>query len=385
MAACSGASAEDPKGLYSTLGVDVKADVSEIRRAYRRLALRWHPDKNQDDPSATAQFQQISSAYEVLSDAERRALYDNTGCIDAEEAEAADAEHAADIFASFLFRGFDEDLDPEEQAMLDEFMRLAGAGTFKRSRGRGGRKKGRGSRGGKSAKSRSSRQQMAEEAMMAEVMAAVAGMTVKETETVPVCPAGHQLKRRKAEAEYECDLCGRDILVGKRVFECKKCDWCMCQKCRKVMEESEAEEEEALEEGELIEVFAEMHTQPVRQGTRLRYQCELCRAVLPSHEKVLEHMAGQHEDAIMEFAEEANLMMGAGDPDEAEFAAFLGAMGAMPDVRGGMPMPGEFEAMLSGGLLGGDLEDLMMAGMLNEPSSHSSGRSKGSRRSKKKR
>ena len=67
----------DDEDLYATLGVDPSADADAVRRAYRKLAVRWHPDKNPDD-SATAEvmFKKVSAAYEVLSDARKRAAYD---------------------------------------------------------------------------------------------------------------------------------------------------------------------------------------------------------------------------------------------------------------------------------------------------------------------
>ena len=69
---------DDDEDLYATLGVDPSADADSIRRAYRKLAVRWHPDKNPDD-SATAEvmFKKVAAAYEVLSDARKRAAYDN--------------------------------------------------------------------------------------------------------------------------------------------------------------------------------------------------------------------------------------------------------------------------------------------------------------------
>uniref|UniRef100_A0A8D0EIT4 J domain-containing protein n=1 Tax=Strix occidentalis caurina TaxID=311401 RepID=A0A8D0EIT4_STROC len=63
-------------GYYDLLGVRPGASLDEIKRAYRRLALRYHPDKN---PSEGERFKQISQAYEVLSDAHKRALYDRGG------------------------------------------------------------------------------------------------------------------------------------------------------------------------------------------------------------------------------------------------------------------------------------------------------------------
>jgi len=64
---------------YETLGVDRSASADEIKKAYRRLAQRHHPDRNPDDPKAEARFKEISQAYDVLSDAEKRKAYDRGG------------------------------------------------------------------------------------------------------------------------------------------------------------------------------------------------------------------------------------------------------------------------------------------------------------------
>ena len=64
---------------YELLGVSRDADASTIKKAYRKLALKWHPDKNPDDPSAAQKFKDVAEAYEVLSDPERRQLYDRYG------------------------------------------------------------------------------------------------------------------------------------------------------------------------------------------------------------------------------------------------------------------------------------------------------------------
>eukprot|EP00929_Paragymnodinium_shiwhaense_P057985 TRINITY_DN29044_c0_g1_i1.p1 TRINITY_DN29044_c0_g1~~TRINITY_DN29044_c0_g1_i1.p1 ORF type:complete len:247 (+),score=76.10 TRINITY_DN29044_c0_g1_i1:123-863(+) len=69
----------DPKGLYKTLEVAPGATEDELKKAYRRLALKWHPDKNPDNEEATAKFQEISNAYAVLSDEKQRKIYDETG------------------------------------------------------------------------------------------------------------------------------------------------------------------------------------------------------------------------------------------------------------------------------------------------------------------
>ena len=69
----------DYKDYYKILGVDRNADEKEIKRAYRRLARKHHPDVNPGDKAAEAQFKEINEAYEVLSDAEKRKKYDQFG------------------------------------------------------------------------------------------------------------------------------------------------------------------------------------------------------------------------------------------------------------------------------------------------------------------
>ena len=65
---------------YEILGLEKGASEQDIKKAYRKLALKWHPDKNPDNKeNASKKFQEISEAYEVLSDAEKRAVYDKYG------------------------------------------------------------------------------------------------------------------------------------------------------------------------------------------------------------------------------------------------------------------------------------------------------------------
>lgn len=65
--------------LYEILGVERDASNDEIKRAYRRLARRYHPDANPDDPEAEARFKELAAAYEVLSDPQKRDRYDRFG------------------------------------------------------------------------------------------------------------------------------------------------------------------------------------------------------------------------------------------------------------------------------------------------------------------
>ncbi len=62
---------------YKTLGVDKKASAEEIKKAYRKLARRYHPDRNPDDKAAEERFKEISQAHDVLGDPEKRKLYDS--------------------------------------------------------------------------------------------------------------------------------------------------------------------------------------------------------------------------------------------------------------------------------------------------------------------
>src|SRR5919199_6971809 len=68
-----------PRDPYEVLGVSRDADETEIKKAFRRLARELHPDTNSDDPDAEEKFKEAAEAYEVLSDGERRRLYDAYG------------------------------------------------------------------------------------------------------------------------------------------------------------------------------------------------------------------------------------------------------------------------------------------------------------------
>ena len=67
------------KDYYKILGVDRKASSEDIKRAYRKLALKYHPDRNPDDQEAEEKFKEINEAYQVLSDTDKRNRYDQLG------------------------------------------------------------------------------------------------------------------------------------------------------------------------------------------------------------------------------------------------------------------------------------------------------------------
>ncbi len=110
---------------YQVLGVDKKASADEIKKAYRKLAVKWHPDKNPNDKGAEEKFKKISEAYAVLSDAQKREQYDQFGSADRFRQQYSQED---------IFRDFD----------LDEILRGFGFGsgrgrtTFRTSRRGGG-------------------------------------------------------------------------------------------------------------------------------------------------------------------------------------------------------------------------------------------------------
>jgi DnaJ family protein A protein 2 len=97
--------------LYSVLGLDKNnnPDQNEIKRAYKKMAMEYHPDKNKDNPNAEEKFKEVSNAYAVLSDESKKRIYDQTG--DEGYNENGGPQHPfgggmnhADIFEHF-FRG----------------------------------------------------------------------------------------------------------------------------------------------------------------------------------------------------------------------------------------------------------------------------------------
>ncbi len=111
--------------FYQTLGVNRKASADEIRKAYKRLARKYHPDVNPGDKSAEERFKRISEAYDVLSDAKKRQMYDRQGYYSEAEARAGAAGGGA-WQQPVDFSGFDfSDFVGSEGA------RSGGAGGFR--------------------------------------------------------------------------------------------------------------------------------------------------------------------------------------------------------------------------------------------------------------
>lgn len=102
------------KDYYDILGVSKSAEATELKKVYRKLAIQWHPDKNKDNPEAENKFKEISEAYEVLSDKDKRAKYDQFGHAAFQQGRGQDASgfNPFDIFNSVFSGGqrggFDE-------------------------------------------------------------------------------------------------------------------------------------------------------------------------------------------------------------------------------------------------------------------------------------
>ena len=69
----------DKRDFYEVLGVERDSSPEDVKRAYRKKALEFHPDRNKDDPGAEAKFKEAAEAYDVIGNAEKRAQYDQFG------------------------------------------------------------------------------------------------------------------------------------------------------------------------------------------------------------------------------------------------------------------------------------------------------------------
>lgn len=116
------------RDYYEILGVEKNADATAIKKAYRKTAIKYHPDKNPDDKSAEDKFKEAAEAYEVLSDADKKAKYDRFG-------------HAG-VSGQGGHGGAGMNMDD----IMDQFSDVFGGGAFDSffggSRGGGGRRSG---------------------------------------------------------------------------------------------------------------------------------------------------------------------------------------------------------------------------------------------------
>ncbi|KAK9921800.1 hypothetical protein M0R45_030296 [Rubus argutus] len=108
------ASLTNEKTLYEVLGVERSASQQEIKKAYYKLALRLHPDKNPGDEDAKEKFQQLQKVISILGDEEKRALYDQTGCIDDDDLVGDVAQNLHEYFRALYKKVTEADIEEFE-------------------------------------------------------------------------------------------------------------------------------------------------------------------------------------------------------------------------------------------------------------------------------
>ncbi|MEC8460870.1 MAG: molecular chaperone DnaJ [Pseudomonadota bacterium] len=94
---------EQKQDYYEALGVNKQASEGDIKKAYRRMAMKYHPDRNPDDKQAEATFKYINEAYDVLSDQEKRSMYDQYGHAGINNAGAGGTSGGFDFNGSDIF------------------------------------------------------------------------------------------------------------------------------------------------------------------------------------------------------------------------------------------------------------------------------------------
>src|ERR1700749_2612946 len=105
---------------YETLEVERNADESGLKSAFRKLAMKWHPDRNPGDAASEIRFKEINEAYEVLKDGQKRAAYDRFG-------------HAAFEGGMGASAGFGNDFPSTFADIFDDLFGRGGAGRRGRS------------------------------------------------------------------------------------------------------------------------------------------------------------------------------------------------------------------------------------------------------------
>ncbi|MFG1376731.1 molecular chaperone DnaJ [Xanthobacter autotrophicus] len=115
------------RDYYETLGCDRGADETVLKATYRKLAMKWHPDRNHGNPEAEVMFKEVNEAYEVLKDPQKRAAYDRFG-------------HAAFENGGGGGPGFGNDFASSFADIFDDLF----GGSMNRGRGGGGQQRGRG-------------------------------------------------------------------------------------------------------------------------------------------------------------------------------------------------------------------------------------------------
>ena len=195
---------------YKTLGVDKKASAEEIKKAYRKLARKYHPDRNPDDKEAEERFKEISQAHDVLGDPEKRKQYDNGS--------GSFAGGAPVVLASAAFGNFDFDAS----SMGDILSNLFGGGRRRRA--------GHASAGGRRARARAQRGRDLETEVRISFEQSISGAQVPlSVPTTSACPTCHGTGAKPGTTPKVCPRCeGRGIeSEGQGMFSitqpCSRC------------------------------------------------------------------------------------------------------------------------------------------------------------------
>lgn len=119
------------RDYYEILGVPRNSSGDEVKKAFRKLALKYHPDRNKDDPKAEEKFKEVNEAYAVISDPEKRKQYDRFGHQSFRQQYSQE-----DVFRGFDFESIFSDMGVSDNG--DLFNRIFGQGQPRGGRGRGG-------------------------------------------------------------------------------------------------------------------------------------------------------------------------------------------------------------------------------------------------------
>ncbi|KAK7378191.1 hypothetical protein VNO80_03629 [Phaseolus coccineus] len=126
----------DETSLYQVLGVERTASQQEIKKAYYKLALRLHPDKNPGDEEAKEKFQQLQKVISILGDEEKRTLYDQTGCVDDDDLAGDAVQNLQEFFRTMYKKVTEADIeefqanyrgsDSEKNDLIDLYKKCKG-------------------------------------------------------------------------------------------------------------------------------------------------------------------------------------------------------------------------------------------------------------------
>ncbi|XP_023527112.1 chaperone protein dnaJ 6-like [Cucurbita pepo subsp. pepo] len=129
-------SSTNQNSLYEVLGVERTASQQEIKKAYYKLALRLHPDKNPGDEEAKEKFQQLQKVMSILGDEEKRAVYDQTGCIDDADLAGEVVQNLHEFFRTMYKKVTEADIEEfeanyrgsesEKKDLIDLFKKFKG-------------------------------------------------------------------------------------------------------------------------------------------------------------------------------------------------------------------------------------------------------------------